>query len=189
MNTSGTTDMTYIIGQALGIFSTVCAILRPMCQEKRHILALNIAVNALVASNYILIGRIGSAAALGMVAIIQSLISLRHERKGTAVSTGEMLIFAGLYFGFGLAGILCAPDFVWAINLKNLLELMPIAASMLLMASLFAPDAQTSRKYLLINGLIWTAYALAAGSSTFLTNLFSACSAGAALWKYHKKER
>ena len=181
--------MTYAIGQALGIFSTICAILRPMCREKRHILYLNIAVNALVASNYILIGRIGSASALGMVAIIQSLVSLRHEWKGTAVSNGEKLVFAGLYIGFGIAGILAAPDFVWAVNRKNLLELMPVGASMLLMASLFAPDAQTSRKYLLFNGLIWTAYALAAGSSTFLTNLFSACSAGAALWKYRKAPR
>ena len=186
---NATTDLTYAIGQSLGIISAVCAVLRPMCRDKRRILLLNIAVNGLVATNYILIGRIGSAAALGMVAVIQSLVSLTHERRGTAVSTGQMLVFAGLYIGFGLAGIVSAPEFVWAINRRNLLELMPIAAAMLLMASLFAPNAQTARKFLLCNGLLWTAYALAAGSSTFLTNLLSALSAGAALWRYRNTGR
>ena len=45
------TDSVYLIGQGLGILSTICAIARPFCKKKMQILALNIGVNLLVATN------------------------------------------------------------------------------------------------------------------------------------------
>lgn len=179
--------MNYFLGQALGIVSTVCTIILPFFKKKWQILALNIAVNGLVACNYLLIGQIGSAAALCLVAIVQSVVSMVHSVKGTKVSTGETVLFALLYVGCGIAGILTAPGFVWALTYENLLELLPIVGALMLMISVFAPDEQTTRKYLLINGIIWTVYALAVGSSTFLTNLVASVSSASAMWKYRKK--
>lgn len=191
MNTNATIKggycMNYIIGQALGIVATVCTIILPFFKKKWQILALNIAVNLLVAMNYVLIGQIGSAAVLCLVAVVQSIVSMIHSVKGTQVSAGETILFAVLYVGCGLTGIITAPGFVWAVNYENLLELLPIVGALMLMISVFAPDEQTTRKYLLVNGIIWTLYALAVGSTTFLTNLVAAISTASALYKYRKK--
>lgn len=179
--------MRYIIGQALGIAATFCTIILPFFKRKWQILTLNIAVNLLVALNYILIGQIGSAAVLCLVAVAQSVVSMIHNAKGTKVSTWETILFALLYVGCGLFGITTAPGFVWAVNYKNLLELLPIVGALMLMISVFAPNEQTTRKYLLVNGIIWTVYAFAVGSTTFLTNLVAAISTASALYKYRKK--
>ena len=58
----------YILGQVLGIASTVCTIILPFFKKKWQILALNIAVNLLVASNLALIGQVGSGIFLCLVA-------------------------------------------------------------------------------------------------------------------------
>ena len=98
--------MNYIIGQVLGIAATVCTIILPFFKKKWQILALNIAVNLLVAMNYILIGQIGSAAVLCLVAVVQSIVSMVHSTRGTAVPTWESILFAVLYVGCGLFGII-----------------------------------------------------------------------------------
>ena len=179
--------MTYLIGQSLGIFSTAGAIARPFCKEKRQILLLNIFVNSLVSLNYVLIGQFGSATALCLVAVVQSLISMVHDARKTPVGTGEIILFTGLYLGLGILGVISAPGFVWEISVKNLLELLPISGAMLLMAALFAPHPQSTRKFLLINGIVWTIYALSKGSSTFLTNAVSATAAAVALYRSRRQ--
>ena len=179
--------MNYYIGQALGIVATVCTIILPFFKKKWQILALNIAVNLLVACNYLLIGQIGSAAVLCLVAVAQSIVSMVHSAKGTKVSTAETILFAALYVGCGVAGILTAPGFVWALTYDNLLELLPIVGALMLMISVFAPDEQTTRKYLLVNAILWTVYAFAVGSTTALTNLVASVSTASALWKYRKR--
>ena len=81
--------MQYIIGQILGIGSTVCTIILPFFKKKWQILAANILVNLLISLNFILIGKIGSAAFLCMVAIVQSIVSMVHDSKGTPISLVE----------------------------------------------------------------------------------------------------
>ena len=179
------TDPIYLIGQSLGILSTACAVARPFCRKKKQILLLNIGVNLLVACNYILIGQIGSGAFLGLVCVVQSLCSMAHEAKGTRVSNWEVGFFGLLYLIFGLIGFFSAVGFPPAPALSTLLELAPLAGTALMMAAIYAPSEQATRKLLLFNGILWTAYALAKGSSTFLTNATSATAAGVALWRYH----
>ena len=179
--------MSYIIGQALGLLSTVCTIILPFFRKKWQILTLNIMVNLLIALNFILIGQFGSAAFLCMVAVVQSIVSINHSRKGTKVTLWETLLFTALYVGFGLFGIVSAPDFVPALNFTNLLELMPIAGALMLMVSVFAPDEQTTRKWLLANAITWTMYTAIVGSTAFFTDLVAAISTASALWKYRKK--
>ena len=180
------TDPTCLVGQSLGILSTLCAICRPFCRKKKQILLLNIGVNLLVACNYILIGQFGSGAFLGLVCVVQSLCSMWHESRGTQAGNREVGLFGGLYLIFGLVGFFSAVGFPHAPAWATLLELAPLAGTALMMAAIYAPSEQATRKLLLFNGILWTAYALFKGSSTCLTNATSAAAAGIALWRYHK---
>ena len=181
------TDLAYTVEQALGLVSTGCAIARPMCKQKRNILILNIIINVLISSNYILIGRFGSAPMVCGVTVIQSIVSLRHHARGTSSKLGEILLFSALYLGFGFFGVASVPGFVWAVNRQNLLESMPIFGTLTMMAAIFAPTEQDTRKFLLVNGIIWTTYGIIQGSSTFMTNAVSGLSAGVALIRYRQK--
>ena len=182
-------DPLYLIGQGLGIFSTLCAIARPFCKKKVQILAMNIGVNLLVALNYILIGQFGSGAMLGLVCVVQSLSSMAHAFRGTQVKNREIGFFGFLYLIFGLAGFFSAVGFPPALAFSTLLELTPLAGTALMMAAIYAPSEQATRKLLLANGILWTIYALTKGSSTFLTNATSASAAGIALWRYSKQHK
>lgn len=180
--------MTYLIGQGLGIFSTLCAIARPFCKTKRQILLMNIGVNLLVACNYILIGQFGSGALLGLVCVAQSLCSMGHEARHTQAPNWEVGLFGLLYLIFGLVGLFSAVGFPPAMAFSTALELAPLAGTALMMAAIYAPNEQATRKLLLLNGILWTLYALSKGSSTFLTNAVSAAAAGIALYRYGKKQ-
>ena len=179
--------MSYIIGQILGICSTVCTIILPFLKKKWQLLTANILVNLLICLNMILIGQFGSAAFLCLVAVVQSIVSIGHSTKGTKVSLPETILFTVLYVGAGVFGILTAPGFVWELNTQNLLELMPIVGALLLMISVFAPDEQTTRKWLLGNAIIWTVYTAIVGSTAFFTDLVAVISTSTALYKYRKK--
>jgi hypothetical protein len=179
--------MAYLIGQTLGIMSTVCTIILPFLKKKWQLLAANILVNLLICLNMILIGQFGSAAFLCLVAVVQSIVSIGHSTKGTKVSLTEAIIFTVFYVGAGAFGIITAPGFVWEVNASNLLELMPIIGALLLMVSVFSPDEQTTRKWLLGNAIIWTVYTAIVGSTAFFTDLVAVISTSSALYKYRKK--
>ena len=179
--------MGYIIGQIFGLLSTVCTIILPFFRKKWQILALNIGINLLVAANMVLIGQIGSAVFLCLVAVVQSIVSMHHDNKGTPVSLGEKLLFLVLYVGFGIFGIVTAPGFVPELSWANALELMPILGALMLMFSVFAKDEQTLRKFLLANAGIWTVYTAIIGSTVFFTDLASTISTATALYKYRKR--
>ena len=183
------TDPVYLIGQGLGILSTLCAIARPFCKRKMQILAMNICVNLLVALNYFLIGQFGSGALLGLVCVVQSLSSIGHEARGTQAGNFEIGFFGFLYLVFGLAGFFSVVGFPPALAISTLLELTPLAGTALMMAAIYTPNEQATRKLLLANGILWTIYALTKGSSTFLTNATSASAAGIALWRYSKHHK
>lgn len=179
--------MAYIIGQIFGLMSTVCTIILPFFKKKWQILVLNIGVNLLVAGNMVLIGQIGSAIFLCLVAVVQSIVSMVHDTKGTPVSLGEKVLFLLLYVGFGIFGIVTAPGFVPELSWENLLELMPIVGALMLFFSVFSKDEQTLRKFLLANATIWTLYTAIIGSTVFFTDLAAAISTIAALYKYRKQ--
>ena len=183
------TDPLYLLGQSLGIFSTICAIIRPFCKRKMQILAMNIGVTLLVALNYILIGQFGSGAMLGLVCVVQSLCSMAHAARGNQPGNLEIGFFGLLYLIFGLIGFFTAVGFPPALAFSTLLELTPLAGTALMMAAIYAPNEQAIRKLLLANGILWTIYALTKGSSTFLTNATSASAAGIALWRYRKQHK
>ena len=141
----------------------------------------------LVILNLVLIGQFGSGSYLCFVAIIQSFIALSHTKKGESVGIVEGIIFTLLYVGFGIFGIVTAPDFIPAINYKNMLEILPILGALAQMVSVFVRDEQATRKWLLWNTVFWMIYAAAVGSSVFINDFLAFVSISSALYKYRKK--
>lgn len=180
--------MAYYIGQFFGLLTIVCSLIMPFLKKKWQLLWANIAINALVILNMALIGQFGSAIALCLVAIAQSAIALPRAGTGREPSATETIIFTFLYLGFGFLGIITAPSFIWQINSRNLLELLPILGALSQMISVFVPDEQDTRKWLLCNALFWVIYSAAVGSSVVVNDLLAVISTSSAIYKYRKKK-
>lgn len=176
----------YILGQILGLIGTVITIATPLFRTKFQILFCNASVNALNALSFAMLGQTGSAVYLCLVAIVQALVSMWHEKKQTAVLAWETILFFILYAGFGFYGMVSSDGFAWAMTLHNLLQLFPIIGAVMLMFSVFAKGEQKTRFFLLLNGASWLVYTAAIGSTVFFTCMASIVSTIAALWKYRK---
>ena len=174
----------YVLGQACGVVGTVITLLQPQFRRKEHILICTMLNNAMNGLNFLLIGQTGSAVFLCLVAIVQSMISMRHERQKTVVSYSETILFFLLYVGFGFYGMISTEGFVWAINMQNLIELLPIVGALMLMLSVFAKSEQRTRVFLLLNGASWAVYSAIIGATAFFSATASMISAAIALWKY-----
>ena len=134
----------YLLGQICGIIGTIITIIQPQFRSKVQILVCGILVNAMSSLNFALIGQTGSAVFLCLIAIVQSIISIWHEKHNTKVSSFESILFFFLYVGFGLFGMISAEGFVWEISRKNALELLPIIGALMLMLSVFAKKERKS---------------------------------------------
>ena len=181
--------MSYLIGQVLGILSTVCTIILPFLKKKWQLLAANILVNLLICLNMLLIGQFGSAVLLCGVAVVQSIVSLVHYFRDTPITKGENVLFFVLYVGLGFVGMFSAPGFVFGLNLANLIELLPIIGAVLMMLSVFAKGEQTTRKFLLANALVWSVYTGIIGSTTFFAQVGAVIADCLALYKYRGTEK
>ena len=168
--------MAYYIGQFCGLLTIVCSVTMPFLKKKWQLLWANIAINALVILNMALIGQFGSA------------IALPRAGTGREPSATETVVFTFLYLGFGFLGIITAPNFIWQINSRNLLELLPILGALSQMISVFVPDEQNTRKWLLCNALFWVIYSAAVGSSVVVNDLLAVISTSSAIYKYRKKK-
>jgi len=179
--------MAYIIGQFFGLMTIVCSLVMPFLKRKWQLLCANMAINLLTILNLTLIGQFGSANFLCLVAIVQSAIALPRAEKRAEPGRTETVLFAVLYVGFGFWGIFTAPGFVPAVNYRNLLELLPILGALAQMISVFVPDEQSTRKWLLCNAVVWLIYSGAVGSSVVFNDLLAVISTSTALYKYRKR--
>ena len=180
--------MAYYIGQFFGLLTIVCSLIMPFLKKKWQLLWANIAINALVILNMALIGQFGSAIALCLVAIVQSVVALFRIRTGKEPGIPETVLFTVLFVGAGFFGIITAPNFVWAVNRQNLLELLPILGALALMISVFVRDEQQVRKWLLCNAVFWVIYSAAVGSTVVFTDSLTVIFTCTALYKYRKKK-
>jgi len=180
--------MAYYIGQFFGLMTTVCSLILPFLKKKWQFLVTNIAINTFVILNMALIGQFGSAIFLCLVAISQSTLALFRTKHDGTVGVPEAVIFTCLYVGCGLFGIVTAPGFEWVLSYRNLLELLPIMGALCQMICVFVRDEQTTRKWVLCNGLFWMTYSAAVGSSVFFNDLLTVISTATALYKYRRKK-
>ena len=176
----------YLLSQILGLIGTAVTIATPQFRTKFQILFCNASVNALNALSFAMLGQTGSAVYLCLIAIVQALVSMWHEKKQTAVLLWETILFFILYAGFGFYGMISSDGFVWAITMHNILELLPIIGAVMLMFSVFAKGEQKTRFFLLLNSAAWLIYTAVIGSTVFFTSVASIVSTIAALWKYRK---
>lgn len=177
----------YLLGQICGIIATVITVIQPQFRSKAQILVCGILINMLNSLNFALIGQTGSAVFVCLVAILQSMVAVRHEKQGTRVSAFESLLFFFLYVGFGILGMISAGNFPWEISWKNMLELLPTIGALMFMCSVFARGEQKTRFFLLLNGASWVVYTAVIGAATFFSCMVSMISSAIALWKYRKK--
>ena len=180
--------MTYLLGQFFGLIATAACIIVPLFKKKWQMLVNTAVVNIMMALNLIFIGEIGSAVCLCTVAVVQCFVSLIHNARNTHPGRGETILFLLLYIGFGFFGLVTAPGFVWAINGRNLLELMPIVGSLLSMAFVFIREEQRARWLLLATCSVWAVYTALIGSTTFFAQAFSILTTVAALHRYGRKQ-
>ena len=176
----------YILGQICGIIGAIVSIFKPLFRRKVHILICVFIVNVMCTLNFVLIGKVGAAAFVCMVAILQATISIIHEYRNTSISDIEKIIFLCLYVGVGLLGVVTAKGFVWELSWKNALELMPVIGALMLMFSVFAKTVQHTRYFLLLNGLVWLFYNAIVGATTLFTNIVTVCFTSYAIWKYRE---
>lgn len=177
----------YLLGQICGIIATAITILQPQFRSKVQILICGILINTMNALNFTLIGQTGSAVFVCLIAIVQSMIAVWHEKRGTRVSTFESVLFFFLYVGSGLFGVMSAEGFVWEISWEKILELLPTVGALMFMCSVFARGEQKTRFFLLLNGASWVVYTAVIGAAAFFSCMVSVISSGVALWKYRKK--
>ena len=169
--------MTYYIGQAFGLLSTACNLLKPLLKEKEQMLWANAAGNALVIVNILLISGYGSAVMVCGVAVVQSIIAIWYNRRERAFGRAENILFLLLYIGCGSLG------------LKTALDVLPIVGAIFNMLATFQKDEQRMRWFLLVNAAVFVGYYWIIGSSALLSVLGSIIFTLMGLWKYRKRKQ
>jgi hypothetical protein len=173
--------MNYWIGQGFGILSTLTDISIPQFKKKWQMLIANILVNTFLLLNLVFLGQIGSGIFLFAVAIVQAIINLIHTLREKPPKKWEIGLFFCLYVGLGFYGLVTAPGFVFAINGKNLLELLPIIGAVFSMLFVSTRDESIARRYLMVCNIMWAAYYTIIGYTSVFGAIFSGISCAIAM--------
>ena len=169
--------MAYYIGQAIGVLVAIGAVVNLQLKKKRQMLLLSIVVNMLSALNILLLGQSGSGVVIMVVAIVQILFSLWHDKKDTDVTLIEKILFFILYvFGGALA-------------YKSPIDLLSIVAAVCYMFAMFQKKEQNIRLFLLVNMSSWTVYFIVLKSTAVFAQLAGIISSLIALYRYRKDKK
>ncbi len=170
-------NMMYYIGQALGILVTLGAILTLQLKNKTQMLIVSAVVNILASLNILFLDSFSSGVIINLVAVIQIVISLWHERTDTDVSLVEKIIFFILYVSGGLIGF------------KSPVDILSIIAAVFYMLAMFQKKEQRIRLFLLGNMLSWTVYHTILRSSAVFAQLAGIISSIIALIRYRNADK
>ncbi len=168
-------NMTYYIGQALGIVATICCFALPLFKKKWQMLLVSATSNVFFVLNLLLIDQFGSASYVNIVAIVQTLFSLWHVQKDKPVTVVENILFLIAYVVCGSFGF------------KGALDLLPIAGSVFNMLSVFQRDEQKTRILILFNASLFCIYYIVIGSTNLLAELLAVITTIIAMVRYRKK--
>ena len=180
--------MNYWIGQGFGILSTITDIIIPQFKKKWQMLTANICVNTFLALNLVFLNRIGSGIFLFAVGVVQAIVNLIHTLKEQPPKKWEYALFFCLYVGLGFYGLVTAPDFVPALNGKNLLELLPIIGAVFNMLFVSTRDERIARRHLMVCNIMWATYHTIIGSTSALGAYFSGISCLIAILRDRKSK-
>ena len=180
--------MNYWIGQTFGIIATVVGLLIPLFQKKWQMLIANFCNNLLLALNLVFLDEVGSGIFLFLVAMLQAVVNFIHCMRKTTGKPFENVLFLCLYLGLGFYGLFTAPGFVFALNGKNLLELLPIVGAVFSMLFISEKNENRSRWYYMGCSFVWFVYYIIIGSSSLLGSLLSLITGTVAIAR-SKKEK
>ena len=167
--------MSYYAGQVCGIIGTVFGLLVPLQKNKGHMLFAVSMVNLFFSLNLLLIGEIGSGITTNCVAIVQTIVSYWHLKKGIPVTKIENLVFIVLYISLGLMGV------------HRGLDILPIIASLINMLATFQVDEQKTRILTLINCVVFGTYYALVGATAVVAQVLAFGTSVIGLIKYRKK--
>lgn len=180
--------MNYWIGQAFGIVATIAGVSVPICKKKWQMLVMSIANNVFCALNLIFLDAIGSGIFLFAVATVQALVNLVHALRNTSGKALEKIVFVILYLGLGFYGLFTGPGYVPGINIRNMIELLPIIAAVMNMCFVFSPGEKQARIFFVLCNAMWMFYYIIIGSSTVLCSVISVATGLFALYKNREKK-
>ena len=168
-------DTVYYIGQIVGILVTIGVIINLQLKKKQHMYILSIIMNILSALNILLLDGFSSGVIICLVADIQIVLAIWHDKKQTEVHLAEKIIFFVLYVAGGLLGF------------KTWLDVLTIIAAALYMFAMFQKKEQHIRMFLLGNMATWTVYHAVLGSTAIFAQIAGIISSVVALIRYRKQ--
>ncbi|MBO5934116.1 MAG: YgjV family protein [Clostridia bacterium] len=168
-------DTIYYIGQIVGILVTIGAIVNLQLKKKQHMYILSIIVNILSALNILLLDGFSSGVIICLVADIQIVLAILHDKKQTEVHLAEKIIFFVLYVAGGLLGF------------KTWIDVLTIIAAALYMFAMFQKKEQHIRLFLMGNMATWTVYHAILGSTAIFAQIAGIISSVVALVRYRKQ--
>ena len=166
--------MVNYIAQFFGILVTAGVIINQQLKKKKQMLILSVFVNIFSAINILLLDGFNSGVIVCLVAVLQLLVSIWHEFKGTQSGTVEKIIFLILYLGGGIIGI------------NNPIDLLSTFAALFYMLAVFQKKEQHIRMFLLVNLSTWTVYHTIIGSTAVFAQIAGIISSLIALYRYRK---
>ena len=169
--------MVYYIAQFAGILVTVGAIVSMQLKQKKHIMPLHIMMNVCGALNILLLDKFGTGVVINLVAVVQVLLSMWHDRKNTEPSKKEIAAFFVIYMACGL------------ISFHSWLDILPIIAVIFYLFAVFQKDEQRLRCFMLGNGVSWLIYHGVLGSTVVFAQIASIASALVGLYRYRKQKK
>lgn len=164
--------MSYYIAQFFGILVTAGVITTQQLKKKKQMLILSVFVNIFSAANILLLDGFNSGVIVCLVAVLQLLVSIWHEVKGTQSGTVEKIIFLILYVGGGIIGI------------NNPIDLLSTFAALFYMLAVFQKKEQHIRLFLLVNLSTWTVYHGILGSTAIFAQIAGIISSLIALYRF-----
>ena len=168
--------MAYYIAQILGILVTIGVIVTLQLEKKKQMLIVSVLVNAMSAANILLLDEFNSGVVVCSVAVLQLIVSLVHEFRGTQSSLAEKIIFLILYVAGGVCGY------------QSPMDLLSTVAAVFYMLAVFQKKEQNIRIMLLVNLSLWTIYHTILGSTAVFAQIAGIISSLIALYRYRKKE-
>ncbi len=175
---------TEIIGQILGIIVTIGCIITAQLPKRWQILLGQIFTNILSATNMFLVGQGLTACLPCFVAAVHCGLNVVRDRKGSTSPLWEKIIFSALYLAaWGLGFTLSC-----VAGTASVLDLLPLLATVLFVASVLAPREQLMRLCSLGNATTYVIYNAIYGNSAIFAHIFTIISLLIALFRYRKKK-
>ena len=165
----------YILGQFFGILVAVSCAVAPFFKKKWQILAILLGGNICAALNFLILKGVGPAVIINILASVHIVVDFIHEKTRKATSLAEKIVFLVLYLACGFIGF------------KGAADLLPVAAAVFFMLSVFQNKAQSVRVCITLNATMWIIYDIIIGSSAILAQLIAIASNISSYIKYRKE--